>query len=540
MVNGGFRESGIGDDVWRTAVRLAWPAVLAAWLVLLPFWNKAYTIDDPMVLMQAQQYLDDPLHPAARVASWELARTERLGQFMPNGPVMGLLMTPVVWLGAPEPLAHLLQWSLLTAAIIGTVALGLRLEAGPTAARWAGLLLAGTPTVLAMAGSNMSDIAACAFAVIGMERLIAAASTQPQAWLAGGTFLGLAAMARLHTGLLPGLLGLWLMAGWVWERRPVPVRVIAALGVTAGLVAAGTFWSGRGLPEATPIATATQYSTLAGRSLAENGIAYLVHWVLTTPLVLGWTVLQRGPRWRSAAPALLLAGGAVTLFLEIRKVPFLLLVGATVLVLLCLLGDSVRARDRRGLLCSLWLLLPVPLMVYAHLPSKYLIACMPAAGLLLGLLATGAAWRRSVLAGLVLGGMLLGLLILRADAVYANLTRQVVREWIGPAVRDGRRVWFAGHWGLLWYGERAGARRLLLDSPPPQPGDLLVVSTRDLARPVPLPTRRKLLQHWEEREPGGRIMDQTLRAGFYTNGLGLLPWAWGDTVVNRFELWEIQ
>ncbi|MEX2204985.1 MAG: hypothetical protein WEF50_02020 [Myxococcota bacterium] len=57
-------------------------------------------------------------------------------------------------------------------------------------------------------------------------------------------------------------------------------------------------------------------------------------------------------------------------------------------------------------------------------------------------------------------GVVLGLLLIRADAAFAELGRRAAAELIEPNVRAGWTVWFDGHWGCQWYAERAGARSL--------------------------------------------------------------------------------
>ena len=49
----------------RTVLRCATPALIVAVLILAPFREKAFTIDDTSSLYQARHALVDPLHPAA-------------------------------------------------------------------------------------------------------------------------------------------------------------------------------------------------------------------------------------------------------------------------------------------------------------------------------------------------------------------------------------------------------------------------------------------------------------------------------------------
>jgi hypothetical protein len=52
------------------------------------------------------------------------------------------------------------------------------------------------------------------------------------------------------------------------------------------------------------------------------------------------------------------------------------------------------------------------------------------------------------------------------------------------------------------------------------------------------PTRR-LLATVTETRPGGRVMSRAAGAGFFTNDFGLLPWAWGNDTLDRYDLWVL-
>jgi len=58
--------------------------------------------------------------------------------------------------------------------------------------------------------------------------------------------------------------------------------------------------------------------------------------------------------------------------------------------------------------------------------------------------------------------------------------------------------------------------------------------------PMDLFPKRKLLATLKDSTPGGRIMDNSLGSGFYSNRWGYLPWAWGDDVIDRFFLWQLE
>jgi len=50
--------------------RLAAPAILVAGVLLLPFLNRPFTIDDPLFIREAKHALVDPLHLADFEQVW--------------------------------------------------------------------------------------------------------------------------------------------------------------------------------------------------------------------------------------------------------------------------------------------------------------------------------------------------------------------------------------------------------------------------------------------------------------------------------------
>ena len=167
----------------------------------------------------------------------------------------------------------------------------------------------------------------------------------------------------------------------------------------------------------------------------------------------------------------------------------------------------------------------------------------PAAALLLvlGLRQAAPARARRIVGATVVGGLLLGVLILRADGALAGMGRRAAGELIAPRVARGERVWFAGHWGFQWYAERAGGRPLTTSPPRPARGDLVVAaSVTPTDRVLEVVPGRQLVETLVDARPGGRVMSRASGAGFYSNGWGFLPWSWGTGDVERFEVWRVQ
>jgi len=512
--------------------------VLAA-VLLLPFAGKAFTIDDTVFMRQAEWVLTDPLHPSALTMVWsEVPRPMRLSQVMPTGPVMAWLLAPAALAGGSEIVAHVVQLLLLLVAIVEVAALALRLGYDDSVAQLSSLFLASTPAVLGMAGTVMPDVAAMTLGLVGIERLCA---WRQHGGIAAGVCaalaLALAPLARSHLLVLPGLAICILDYPWrrgAWRQWlpvvAVPVVVLAIVLLTRDPLGGSSDM----------VQSAGMFSSFA--NVRSNAVAFGVHWVLLMPLGLAW-MLSRGRRfWLSPVPWLGVAVGAAALANDTRWLWIAPVAGFGIAVVVDVVVDSVKHRDARRMALALWLLVALPVVVYLHFPSKYLVACAPAAAIVAAAAVLALPRPRALATGaaVVLGGAMFGTLILQADANFAGLGRRAVAELIAPRVAAGERVWFTPNWGFQWYAERAGATILTTTPPKPQPGDL-IVSARETISGIPIQAfkKRELLATVTDSTTGGRILSSKLGAGFYSNGWGYLPWVWGSTEIDRFELWRV-
>ena len=531
----------------KAASRCAAPALVLAALVLLPFLGKAFTIDDTLFLKQAEHLLTDPLHPTAFEMVWsELAAPLRMSSIMPSGPVMAYLLVPCVRLGGAEWLAHLEQLVFFCLAILATTGIALRLGLPKEAALAAALLLAATPAALAMAATAMPDVPAMALGALGIERLLASReSGRWHAGIAAAAFLALAALARSHLLLLLGVAILLLPGDTIgWRRwrevpRPAWIPIVAAPLVVLAVVLVTRDPEGRSTVFA---GSALGFNSPA--NLARNATAFAVHWTLVLPLALPWAA----SRWRAIVRqpfpyVTTLAAGFVLLGEGVAHRVFFLApaAGLGAGVLWDVISDGWRRRDRVQTALGAWLLIALPVTIYLHMPSKYLLASAPAAAILVARQLAQAPRRLSMalLGATIAAGIVLGVLIVRADAAFAALGRRAAAELIAPNVAAGSNVWFAGHWGFQWYAEKAGAR-CLTTTTPPRRGDLAVSSRNGLGQAIKFFPRRELLAALEESRPGGRIMSRKLGCGFFSNYWGYLPWAWGDDLLDRYDLWRLE
>jgi len=544
------RESGPDAQPARRIVRCALPGMLLAALCLLPFLNKAFTIDDPYFLHMAQQTLVTPRTPTSAVVCWEnVAYKRSLRSIGPNGPLMGYLLLPVVLSGGREWVGHVLILAMFLGAVIATVALAFRCGAAPREATLAGLIFASTPVVLGMAGTVMPDIPATALAVFGMERLLAWKEERKlhQALLAG-VALGIAPLARMHTIFLLPIAAFLLADGNLWPPSWRRFRELGLARWLPVLLAAFSFvfltWLTFDRAPYAVFPTAPNADQLALGNIWQNLPNFGADWMLTTAFGIAWLMLD-GAFGIWTLVTMVGAGEIARFALDYPPATLLSIALAGVLALASALVESWRSRKRVRLGLALWLFVPLPILPYTHFPPKYFAVCAPAAAILL-------AWKLgrlsnstlAITSALTIGaGTVLGLAIVKADADFAGSARQVVAEEIAPHIRAGGQAWYFGQWALNWYAEKAGANCLTNDPPYPSPGDLLIADKIDGSAHFITSIgafKGRLVRVLSPGGPGGRVYSWEARAGFYSNRPGYWPWKWSSEPLNTYYVWVLE
>ena len=512
------------------------PALILSAVCLLPYLDKAFLVDDPVFLLQAQQILKEPRHPTALNICWVLDnQCEPLSSNMPGNFLMSYCLAPVVNRPNTEWLVHLMQIIMLWCGIIATVSLAFGFGFDSFAARGAGLILASTPPVLAMASTAMPEILAMALSVIGLERLLAWKENDKVInCIISGLALGLAPIARVHLILLWPIAAVLLrddgrifdVQSWIrlTKRRWLPL--VGAVIVCFTVVAL-THEADSGLKPT--------HMFLRPENAEHNLLSYLSDWIVAMPLGVAWFVLRNHNVRLWLSPV-------VIAFLFLRPTGLLLWLssGLGAVLIMDILLWSFQIRDHRRTACFLWLMLPLVALPYIHLPVKYLVPCAPAAALLIADILPAFRWRKSALYGIVAIGAVFGSMVLHADYRFAEMGRQAAERLVAPQVASGHRVWFASQWGFYWYALKAGGQ-VLRTNDLPERGDYLVRGEMDgyagtLKRLPPAVQ----VETFSVGGPGGRTMSPKNNAGLYSNTSGDLMWAWGHGEWNHYELWQFQ
>ena len=532
-------SSGWGRDAWR----LAWPGLLLASAVLLPFLGKAHTIDDITFLLQAQHATRDFWHPTAFEMVSDGERI-RLSSQLVTGPLMAWLLIPCVSLGGAEWVAHVLQWLLVCATVVCAVRIAERLELQAPATRAASLFVAACPAVIGMATTSMSDVPAMAFTALGLERFLAwVEDRRPVQGVGAALSFACAGLARTHALVMP------LVAALAMVRRPGATRgggiVVAALPLVASWLLAGAVMFVTADPAA---AHGTILDAIRAREplhrVGMNVAGFGAHWLTTVPLTLPWLWTRARVLVRDVVSWLAFAVAAALFLLKVEPklhAPLAVATALAFVVLLDVFRDAWQRRDRTQLLLGAWLLPALTALPYVQLPCKLLLVSVPAAALLTGRLMDREDGRLPavVAGGLIAAATALGVLIALADAEFANAGRRAARLDIAPRVRAGEHVHFYGAWGAQWYAMQAGAEVAATGDAAPNPGDVLVLCVRtpgtqpgDDVAIQPLGDRH-VMSHF------GQVMSVKEGVGFYSNAYGYLPWTWRNGLIERIVVLRV-
>jgi hypothetical protein len=221
-----------------------------------------------------------------------------------------------------------------------------------------------------------------------------------------------------------------------------------------------------------------------------------------------------------------------------RALPLVLLVGLAAAVLVDIIMDAWRRRDRTQLVLGMWLLIAAAASTYIQLPAKLLVPSAPAMAILISR-ELRFPWTTRTNPWLLLTAVsicvALGVLIIRADSALAEVGRQG-----GLTVQfeqgRGHKVWMDGAWGFQWYAMAAGAEPLAETPPFPHSGDIVVAGLQSRLLRERYPDKTLLFRK-VFAEPGGRV--NGAGAGFFTNWSGPWPWVWGHGELGRIEVWRV-
>jgi hypothetical protein len=547
--------------VWGAARAGAILAVLVAALSV-PFWGKAFHVDDPFFIAVAENVLRDPLRPFGGTVALDDTDHrvfDRAGaapntfETLSHPPLVpyAIAAASLPAGGIHERSQHAAFLAFSGLAAWAQYRLARRFTSAPL---WAAVAFAACPPVVLAGHGLMTDLPALALALAAIalfvegldleddRRLLlagvlaAAAVLTRYVWLGVVPLVGVWAVTRPRRGrawvaLLPFAL---VLAAWLVQNRAVH----GAFHLTAGARHYAQYYEGRYL-------TTDDVGRRALSDLAALGGTLL-------PLAAFVAVRDRSRRalfrlTACAALAAALVHAASRVLPELadygpsEAAALALFVGAA---LLLLASAAAAARDAEGRWLLAWLAggLACTVVLLPFGAARYLLPVLPPLLLLCArppeggsAPAAGAgAWTAAAATGA------LALALAAADRQYADAYRAFAQDHLQAP--GGARVWFIGDWGFRLYMERAGHRYLLSTSQAPVEGDLVIrPQIAGLHEMAPgLAARTERLATVEV--PGGwpiRLMSHDARAGYYSHGWGLLPFAFSRAPLERFDVFRV-
>jgi hypothetical protein len=134
----------------------------------------------------------------------------------------------------------------------------------------------------------------------------------------------------------------------------------------------------------------------------------------------------------------------------------------------------------------------------------------------------------------------LSLVLATSDHEYAGVYRDFARRV--PALAGDKRVWFIGDWGFRHYMEKAGHRYLLSTDETPAADDFIVrprvAGLHEMAPGLAARIRRVATIAMPGVLPV-RVMSFEAKAGYYSHGWGLLPFAVSRAPLERFDVFRV-
>jgi 4-amino-4-deoxy-L-arabinose transferase-like glycosyltransferase len=530
---------------------------LAALVALGPFFARPFNMDDPLFVWTARQIQSHPLDPYGFDVNW-YGTASPMWSVTENPPLASYFLAGAgAIVGWSEVALHLAFFLPALAVLLGTLRLGRRFCADPIFATAAVLF---TPVFLVCSGTLMCDVLmlalwvwAVVFWVEGIE------SNRHGKLVTAAVFAALCPLAKYFGICLVPLLGFYgLMARRSFGRW--------AVYLVLPLLTLGFYeWATHAVYQHALVSQAADYATkLHGSTTGAKSVAILTALTFTggcCAIVLFLTPWLWGKR------SLLLIGAAVgfcaVIFLTgtlwqrygwLRGTSRLSTEAQIILwsiggisVLALAIFDVWKRRDADAWLLAMWVLGTFVFTAFINwtINGRSILPMAPAVGILAArrLEARGKnlqngnqlVWGGSTIACVV--AAIFAFMVAQSDFVLATAARQSAVQISQRYTRQGRDLWFQGHWGFQYYmGELGGISQDRKQSKI-QPGEFLVVPLDNCNLSPPDAPGDEL--HFV----GPRFlttMNINIGAGFYTAQGGPLPFAFGhvpseDVIVYKWR-----
>lgn len=561
--------------------------LLAVLCITVPFAGKAFHLDDTILIRLAQEQLRDPLSLGLPDYGFGGDFFARYHDTHP--PLVAVLLALLIRVfgGASETGLHLAFIAFPALGAGSMFFLGRRFTRHPLTAS---LLLVVTPGFMVMSQSVMTDVPSLSLWLAAIAAYVFGADRDDFRLLVlAGAFMALAMLTTYQSfSLIPLLLLYAILARRIRLRTLLPLA--AALAAFAGvfafyyLVTGGppklsysigvsmepSFVANKVLSAVSVLGGAIVFPAMLAVGLLKGRKEYLyLALVLAALLAL---FLLRGPSGQytvvsAVLQAVFYAGGILVVYRLVNTGIDAVLSGSLGSkpqsepgeerkVRVAKTGERRTHADTAGdtkdgdtIFLVLWFLgvLTYCILLLPYASTRYLLPFFPPVILLFlrfaeSIFPARSAWTRFAVAAVALTA-LAGLAAAVADFQLSGVYRDFARSEAQSLQAGGRRLWFAGEFGLRYYLEEQGARYLTRTEDTPAPGDHVILSHDLIAyylsselkqrlvleRSVPFPTS------WPVRDE-----DRGSRAGFYDQFHGNLPWSLSASPIETIDIYVVR
>jgi 4-amino-4-deoxy-L-arabinose transferase-like glycosyltransferase len=506
---------------------------------LVPFFGKAFHIDDPLFVWTGKQIAHDPWNPYGFAVTW-YATPQPMFDVTKNPPLASYYIAGAGALfGWSEAGLHAAFLLPALAAILATYSLASGLTRLPLLAAMATL---AAPGFLVSSTSVMCDTMMAAFWVLailcwrdGLER------KRPALLAVSGLLMAICALTK-YFGI--ALIPLLLVYSVLRQRRVGSWLVYLLLPVAA--MAGYELWTksiyGVGL-----LASAADYSVAGGSASPTKLLAGLYKALAGLSFAGGCALpaLTFAPvlwRRRFRVVGAIAAGLASCCWVWVHSysmathVTLALFIAGGFGAVALAVSDWRRNKDADSALLLAWVLgtLVFASFVNWSVNARSVLPMIPAVGILLArrVEAMGGLAGRLPMAALALPLVLSGavsLWVACADATEANAARTAARYVRDHFVTSGLQVSFAGHWGFQYYMQALGFKPVdFWEFTVERDGDVVVIPPNN-SNVTPIPSQMVASQETfaVPTNAGATTMSLVSGAGFYSDIWGPLPYAFG-------------
>lgn len=534
-------------------------AALATIVLLLPFSQKAFHMDDPLFLWSGFNILENPVNFYGFPVNW-YGVTQPMSTVMQNPPLASYYIALVVSLfGSGELALHLAFLIPAVSASLGVYFLAKELSAHSLTAA---LVSLATPAFLVSGTTVMCDVMMLTFWLWAVFFWLRGMRIDSALYLCISAVL--ICLSALSKYFALSLIPLLLICSLTQPRKighrlfflAIPVLIFLLydwltlhLYGKDLLLQAASYASGVSAARSRAMHMSL-LRLVTGLSFVGGGMIVVL---FLTPFLWTWRGIIAGVALFFAITAFLYVLPDSYLQRSLRAGLILhiaLFTTAGIAVIVLAIAELIRNRDSSSLFLLLWIAGTFVFAAFLNWTSnvRSILPIVPACGILA---ARRIAWRANTDAPLSLKGVRISLVLsvvisLLVSWADYSLAESAKRAAIDIASRYGdrsRSIWFQGHWGFQYYMQISAARPVdLLHQSAIKPGDVVVIpSNNSNVYSLSESGRVKFLE-LERLQPVSWLTTTHgwVGASFYASAIGgIVPYAIGAVPPEDYRIYLI-